>query len=191
MYLIDTYAPKAVMAVEKNGPNREGRYSMVDGSDNSDCVIKAGLLFEEAARGGVLTIGIGDRGNEIGFGPIEETPRRILPFGEQATDATMVDVLVTAAISNWGASGIAAALAADFDRPEVMHDPATESRMLQRCIDAGGIDGFSCRPVPVTDGMGKAVQVGICALLNELVRAPAAKEPSVFSTPMIRLGGGE
>ena len=184
--IFNTFNPKAVIAIEKNGPNRNGRYSMIDGSDNSDCVIKAALLFEEATRREVLTIGLGDRGNEIGFGDIHDVPRRILPFGEDATDTTKVDMLVTAAVSNWAASGIAAALAADLDRPEVMHDPAVESRMLHRCIDAGGFDGFSCRPIPVSDGMVEPVHVGVCALLNELVRAPAAKEPSVFSTPVIR-----
>jgi hypothetical protein len=184
--LFDNYRPKAMVAIEKNGPNRQGVYSMIDGSDNDDCVIKAGLLFDEAKRRGALTIGIGDRGNEIGFGATHEVPRRVLPFGENATDNTTVDVLVTAAVSNWGASGIAAALAADLDRRQVMHDTATESRMLHRCIDAGGVDGFSCRPVAVSDGMVEAVHVGVAALLNELVRAPAAREPAVFSTPVIR-----
>jgi hypothetical protein len=182
--LFDTYDPKAILSVEKNGPNAEGKYCMVGGDDNSDCVIKAAEFFYEAERRGVLTIGIGDRGNEIGFGAITEVPRRVLPFGEQATDSTVVDVLVTAAVSNWGASAIAAALAAMLDRPEVMHDTDTESRMLHRCIEAGGIDGFGCTPIPVTDGMREAVHVGVCALLNEMVRAPAVKSRSVFATPI-------
>lgn len=184
--LFDVYQPKALIAIEKNGPNREGRYSMVDGSDNSDCVAKAGRLFEEAARRKILTIGIGDRGNEIGFGAIADVPRKILPFGEAATDNTTVDLLVTAAVSNWGASGIAATLAALLSRPEVMHDCTTESRMLHRCIDAGAIDGFTCRPVPMSDGMRESTHVAICALLNELVRAPAANLKSLFSTPVHR-----
>ncbi|MDP6706464.1 MAG: DUF4392 domain-containing protein [Alphaproteobacteria bacterium] len=183
--LFETYDPKAVIAIEKNGPNHEGRYCMVDGDDNSDCVFKAGLLFEAAARRDLLTIGIGDRGNEIGFGAIAEVPRRLLPFGEQATDTTVVDRLMTAAVSNWGASAIAAALAAELDRPELMHDQATEARMLEACIAAGGIDGFSCRPVPWTDGMGQDVQVAIATLLNALVAAPAVKQPSVFATPVL------
>jgi hypothetical protein len=184
--LFDTYDPKAILSVEKNGPNAEGLYCMVGGEDNSDCVIKAAEFFYEAARRGVLTIGIGDRGNEIGFGAIAEVPRRVLPFGEQATDSTVVDVLVTAAVSNWGASAIAASLAAMLERPEVMHDTDTESRMLHRCIDAGGVDGFGCTPIPVTDGMREPAHIGICALLNEIVRAAATKVPSVFATPLYR-----
>lgn len=184
--LFDAYEPKALVAIEKNGPNHKGRYSMVDGSDNSDCVAKAGRLFEEAQRRGVLTIGIGDRGNEIGFGAIADVPRKVLPFGENATDNTTVDILVTAAVSNWGASGIAATLAALLGRPDIMHDTTTESRMLHKCIDAGAVDGFTCRPVPLSDGMQESTHVAICALLNELIRAPAVNINGLFSTPVHR-----
>jgi hypothetical protein len=184
--LFDAYSPKALIAIEKNGPNKDGRYSMVNGSDNSDCVAKAAKLFDEAKKRKVLTIGIGDRGNEIGLGTIAEVPRRILPYGEKATDSTIVDVVVTAAISNWGASGIAAVLAAILNKPDVLHDTSTETRMLHRCIEAGGVDGFNCCPVPITDGMSESTQVAICALLNELVMASAARKPSVFATPLLK-----
>lgn len=187
--LFDKYQPKAVISIEKNGPNEKGIYAMVDGSDNSDCVAKAARLFEEAERRGVLTVGIGDRGNEIGFGAIADVPRRVLPFGKDATNVTHVDVLVTAAVSNWGASAIAANLAALLDRPDVLHDPATEARILDRTLDAGGVDGFLCRPVPFTDGMTAGTHVAINTLLNEMVRAPAARLPTIFSTPVN--GGGQ
>ena len=192
--LFREYCPKALVAIEKNGPNRKGVYHMVGGGDNSDCVAKAGRLFEEADRRNILTIGIGDRGNEIGFGAIEEVPRRLLPFGKRCTcpcgagvvDATTVTVLVTAAVSNWGAYGIAACLAALLNKPEVLHDPSTESRMLHCCIDAGGIDGFACRPIPFTDGMPEAVHASIVTLLNEIVRAPAPRGSAVFTTPLLK-----
>jgi len=190
--LFDAYAPKALVSVEKNGPNRKGVYHMVHGPDDSDCVAKAGRLFDEAARRGVVTIGIGDRGNEIGFGAIEAVPRALLPFGAACTcpcgagvvDATTVDVLVTAAVSNWGAAAIAACLATLLDRAEVLHDAATESRLLHAAIAAGGVDGMSCRPVPSTDGMPEPVHLAVTTLLNEIVRAPAATQKTLFSTPL-------
>lgn len=184
--LFDAYSPKAMVAIEKNGPNDEGKYCMVDGEDNGDCVIRAGRFFDEAARRGVLTIGIGDRGNEIGFGSIKTVPQTLLPKGKAATCTVTVDVLVTAAVSNWGAAGIAAVLAALLDRPEVMHDAATEARMLDKTLDAGAIDGFAYRPVPMTDGMLAAVHTAVTTILNELVRAPAATGPIVASTPLFR-----
>ena len=184
--LFDFYAPKAMIAIEKNGPNDAGQYCMVNGEDNSDCVIHAGRFFEEAASRSVLTIGIGDRGNEIGFGAIKAVPQTLLPHGKLATCTIKVDVLVTAAVSNWGSAGIAAVLAAMLDRPEVMHDAATEARMLDKALDAGAIDGFLYRPVPMTDGMHAAVHVAVATILNELIRAPAATGPIVSSTPLFR-----
>src|SRR5262249_30689025 len=74
------YAPKAVVSIEKSGPNAKGRYAMVDGRDNSGVVAKVEHLFARARSSGVLTIGIGDRGNEVGFARIADVPRRILPF---------------------------------------------------------------------------------------------------------------
>ena len=61
--------------------------------------------------------------------------------------------------------------------------------MLDACIAAGGVDGFSCRPVPWTDGMDQATHVAVAALLRTLVAAPAAKNPSVFATPILDLSG--
>ncbi len=184
--LFDRYAPKAMVAIEKSGPNADGQYCMVDGSDNSDCVIRAARLFEEAARREVCTIGIGDRGNEIGFGTIQEVPQKLLPFGPQAVCTTEVDVLVTAAVSNWGASAIAAALAIILKNPDLLHDAVTEARLLDAAIGAGAVDGFSHRPILQTDGMGVRVHAAIVEVLNEIVRAPAASGLSLSSTPLFR-----
>ncbi len=44
--IFDKFSPKAIIAIEKNGPNHEGLYAMVDGSDNSDCSMKpSGAVF--------------------------------------------------------------------------------------------------------------------------------------------------
>lgn len=184
--LFDQHSPKALVAIEKSGPNADGQYCMVDGSDNSDCVIRAARLFDEAKRRGVCTVGIGDRGNEIGFGTIQTVPQKLLPFGEQATCTTEVDVLVTAAVSNWGASAIAAAMAVILKNPDVVHDAVTEARLLEAAIGTGAVDGFSHRPIRQTDGMGVQVHTAIVDVLNEIVRAPAASGLSLSSTPLFQ-----
>ena len=184
--LFAKYAPRAVVAIEKSGPNSKGRYAMVDGFDNSDSVAKVEHLFARARSSGVLTIGIGDRGNEVGFAKIAAVPRRVLPFGEEATNETDVDVLVVASVSNWGASGIAAAMAARLDRPEILHTSDLEGRVIEKCVDAGAFDGFSCRPELAVDGMGLPIHTAVTTLLNEIVRAPAARGLSIFSTPVFK-----
>lgn len=190
--LVGGLQPKAVLAIEKNGPNEKGVYHMVSGTDGSALVAKSATLFDEARRRGVLTIGIGDRGNEIGFGMIRETVRSLLPFGAVCrcpcgagvADATATDVLVTAAVSNWGAYGVAACLALLRGRDDLAHDAEMEHRMLAACIGAGGYDGMSGQPVPMVDGMPLETHRAVVSLLREIVRARAAREPTLFSTPL-------
>jgi thiamine pyrophosphate-dependent acetolactate synthase large subunit-like protein len=74
----------------------------------------------QVVKEGVLTVGIGDGGNEIGMGNIYDTVRKVVPYGDQCkcpakcgiADSTLVDVTVVATVSNWGAYGIEACLAA-------------------------------------------------------------------------------
>jgi hypothetical protein len=66
--LLDRLQPSAVITIEKCGRNKHGVYHTGQGTDMSSTTAKVDLLVEQARRRGVLTIGIGDLGNEIGFG---------------------------------------------------------------------------------------------------------------------------
>ena len=183
--------PSAVVAIEKLGPNERGVYHMVKGHDSSAFQAKVGRLFEAALPRDILTIGVGDRGNEIGMGVLAETVKRLLPYGAKCqcpcgagvADATKVDVVVPGTCSNWGAYGIAACLAALLDDPDILHDVGTEARMLRGCIDAGMADGISILCEPAVDGIAAEVHIAVVTLLNAIVRAPVAHAKSVFSTP--------
>jgi hypothetical protein len=189
--LLDEFRPRAIVAIEKLGPNERGVYHMVKGHDSSAFQAKAGRLFEAARARGVLTIGVGDRGNEIGMGVIAETVKRLLPYGSKCqcpcgagvADATEVDVVVPGTCSNWGAYGIAACLAACLDAPEILHDAKAEARMLRACLDAGMADGISILCEPKVDGIPEEVHLAVVTLLNTVVRAPVAYAKSLFSTP--------
>lgn len=190
--LVREYAPRAVIAIEKNGPNKRGVYHMVAGTDNSAQVAKLGRLFEAARDAGALTIGIGDRGNEIGFAVINDVVADLLPFGATCkcpcgagvADNTAVDILVTACVSNWGAYGIAACLAELLQNAELLHTPAVEGELIRECAKAGGFDGMSGRPVFAMDGMRGEVSVAIVELLREIIAAPASRKPAKMSTPL-------
>jgi hypothetical protein len=172
-------APKALIAIERRGRNEKGVYHALPKGRNMNALeAKTVALFDEAAKNGALTIGIGDGGNEIGWGIINDVIREKLPFGKECAcgcgggvgDTTVVDVMVAAAVSNWGAYGVEACLAVLLDSPELMHDAAVESRMLRECIDAGGIDGVTHMPEPGVDGLPESVQLAFLALLTEITR---------------------
>lgn len=175
--LIDDWQPSAIIAIEKLGPNAKGYIHSVRGTNWTDEHAKVQYLFTEAAERGIATIGIGDGGNEIGFGRIYDQVRQIDPFarecgcpcGDGMATAIGADVLVVAAISNWGAYGIAACLAFLRGNADILHDEDTESRMLVSCAEAGGMEGMYSLTIPMVDGTTERAQRALIALLREIV----------------------
>jgi len=70
--LLDRIKPSALISIERPGWNDKGIYHSGRGFDISSVTAKIDYLFEEAKRRGILTIGIGDLGNELGMGYIKE-----------------------------------------------------------------------------------------------------------------------
>jgi hypothetical protein len=190
----DRFDPRALVAIEKAGANAKGVYHMVGGKDLTPSVSKARALFGEAGRRGVLAIGIGDRGNELGLGPLAATARALLPFGRDCgcpchggvADETPSDLAVPAVISNWGAYGVAACLAALLDDPELVQRAELERALFDTALREGGVDGMSGRAIAAADGVGVDENVAVVNLLREIHRAQSARNPSPFSTPLIR-----
>jgi hypothetical protein len=173
--LLDRLRPSAVVTIEKCAPNKNGIHHTGRGTDMSSTTAKVDVLVEEARRRGVLTIGIGDLGNEIGFGNIRETVEKHIPFaaecscpcgGGMAAD-TQTDYLVVASSSNRGGYAVEAALATLLGNPSLMHDGETDKRMILAASGAGAIDSFTVGPT-ATDGHG--VEMHYSACLVELLR---------------------
>jgi hypothetical protein len=168
-----------IVAIERVGPARDDRCYTMRGLDVTDFTSPAHLLIEHAARRNpaIVTIGIGDGGNEIGCGAILEAVQRVQPFGRKCicpcgagvATVSRCDHLVFASISNWGAYAVAAALAGLLDRPDVLHDVETEQRMLAASLAGGAMDGAYARLVPCVDGTSAAVQTSIITLLHQIV----------------------
>jgi hypothetical protein len=176
--LLARFAPAAVLFVEKGGPNEKGIFHSIMGTGRpADVMANAHLLAELAAKQGVLTIGIGDGGNEIGCGVIIDKVREVQPFGRKCqcpcgggiATVTPCDHLVFASVSNWGAYAVAAALAGLLEKPAVLHDTATELRMLEGSLAGGAMDGAYARLIPYVDGTSSAVQTSIVTLLHQII----------------------
>src|SRR5471032_2036845 len=143
--------------IEKVGPNTKGIYHSIMGTPRTpDKIASAYHLADQARTAGIPTVGVGDGGNEIGCGKIKAAVRQIQPFGKDCGcpchggvgTVTECDVLVFAAASNWGAYGIAAALAGHMENREVLHDEATELRIVHASVAGGAMDGAYSRLIP-------------------------------------------
>ena len=114
--LLDDWDPQAVISIEVLGPNARGEFHSLQGVNVSADTARVHHLFALAAERGILTIGVGDGGNEIGCGLIYEETRRIMPAGRTCRCpcgdgmATVVgtDALVIGTTSNWAAYGVSA-----------------------------------------------------------------------------------
>lgn len=175
--LLDDWDPQAVIAVEKLGPNAKGEFHTLQGMNCSGDAAKVHHLFDVAAQRGILTVGIGDGGNEIGCGLIYEDTRRIMPAGRTCQCpcgdgmATIVstDSLVISTTSNWGAYGISACLAFLLGDPSLLQDAATERRLIEQCALSGAVDGMSALPIPSVDGTSLEVQQAVVCMLGMIV----------------------
>jgi len=175
--LLDRYQPKAMVAIERLGPNRKGIIHGATGLSYHDVHAKTHYLFEAASDLKIKTVGIGDMGNETGFGLILDDVLEIAPFGAKcqcgcgAGMATVLatDVLISAAISNWGAYGISAAMAAILKKPNVLQDPNTQRRMLEACVMAGAVDGIHASQILSDDGVPEPSHQSLIQLLHAIV----------------------
>lgn len=174
--VLDRYKPKAVICTERIGPGKNGvlhsatAMALPDFDPTPGAVVDTSPLVEEATRRGILTIGIGDHGNEIGFGSIKETVSETIPKGDILAATTKTDVLFPVMMSNWGCYGVEAALAFLLKRPELMHSPAQEERMLRDCLNAGGLEAAYCTTDFFVDGLEGETSMAMVQFLGNIVR---------------------
>ena len=184
--LVTDVEPAAVVAVEKVAPNTEGVYHNMAGYDVTDQTAKVDELYRRLPAD-VLTIGVGDAGNEVGMGLVQQTVEATIQYGAEcqcpcgagtASDLE-TDLLVPATVSNWGGHAIAACLSQLTQTP-VVHDPEIERRMLVQASMAGAVDGIGGGTTAWCDGMPPEVHESMLRLIH-----------AVFESSVLTRGGGD
>ena len=169
--------PVAVISIERLGPNSRGVTHNAKGEDVTAAHAGVETLLTLARRGGVLTIGVGDRGNELGFGSIMTRRPRIAslarpcvcPCNSNIACTVPAEVVVVASVSNWGAYAMVAGLAIRLGDVRLLHHPKDETRMLKACVLAGARDGLSAQRRLTVDSLPLKMQRTVVALLNGAV----------------------
>jgi hypothetical protein len=122
---------------------------------------KTHFLLELAARLNlpIQSIGIGDRGNEIGAGKIPwEAFRQNASTNREAVFCSRVrtDTLISCGISNWGGYALLAGVALAAGRLDLLEKvtPEQEGIVLDHLVRHGpAIDGITCKPGLSVDGI--------------------------------------
>jgi D-glutamate cyclase len=181
--IMEELKPSAVITLEKIGRNEKGIHHTGLGSDMSPYTAKVDLLVDKAREKGVLTIGVGDYGNEIGLGVIKETARELAEYGKKCqcgcgggmVTTVETEVVVVAGMSNWGGYGIEACLAVLLEDLDLIHDAECERRIIEQCSLAGASDGATNGSDFMADGIYVDGQMAMMTLLKRVAQRKTEK----------------
>ncbi len=190
--------PGAVLAVEKAGINRAGVPHTSGGMDIGQATAHFEDLFRGAARLGIPTVGIGDQGNELGMGAIAEAAAEATqygkvcrcPCGKGTVSSVPADVTVIGGTSDWGAFGVAAALAFLLDRREALPSGEAVRSVIGAAARAGALDAVSGSSLPQVDGYTADLCARLVDMLHDAIATPgrfAEMEPERFRAGVERL----
>jgi len=164
--LLSEYAPTHLISVERPGRTRGGDYLSMRGESVGEWNAPLDALFLEAPRR-VVTVGVGDGGNEIGMGALRA---RLARAGARITRVASVVAarhVVVAGVSNWGAYGIVTELGR-LTRRALLHSGDEERRMIEACVKAGAVDGITRKHEATVDALPVEAHVGMVELLRLL-----------------------
>jgi len=154
--ILTDFRPDCLISIECCGRNAAGQYLNMNKKDISEVTPKIDTLFlsvdskarqsEKTNSSSVqLTIGIGDGGNEIGFG--------LLNHEQLSKDFSVIpaDALILSTVSNWGAYGLIAMLSL-LDKKDYLPKPEAEALLIHHLVQLGAVDGFSGKQEAKVDG---------------------------------------
>lgn len=162
--IISNRQVSAVVAIERCGRTQSGRYRNMLGKDISPWTAQIDDLFTHP---GVVTVGVGDGGNEIGMGLLAQQIQSELGIADPVE--TKADHLVLATVSNWGAYGIVARLSA-MAGLDLLPAAGEEEIALQIITSQGAIDGLTRRAEPSVDGFSSEISADLIAALRRELR---------------------
>lgn len=167
--LVKAHRIDTLIFIERVGPARDGNPHNMRGVD----ITQWTAPLSELTMLDLHTIGIGDGGNEIGMGRVQDYAiADVVTNGSAIACSVPTDELVVAGTSNWGAHALVCALRA-FGHTLV--DPYLETdwhmMMLNHIVDAGGLDGVHMTNAPTVDGLEHDTYFAAVEHLTALARA--------------------
>lgn len=179
--ILDELQPKALVSIERAGANEHGEHHAALGRNLTPHNSKQDVMFEMARSRGVITVCIGDGGNELGCGMIRDAVIAAVPNAElcrcpcqgSVVPAFVPDILMMASVSNWGAYAIEAGIAAAVDRPEALHDREVDLRVHTFTAMAGANNDGPRLLDPASDAVHARYHGHLLELMAELVKSSA------------------
>lgn len=174
------FAPKldALVTIERLGGNKNGNLHGIGGLSRNDFRVNFDALVNECNRLGKITVGIGDGGNEIGFGKIYDELIRQLPklnnkdktpCGGGIFSVVPTGTLVVGSTSNLGAYGLCAGLAMLTRNVELCHSPEMEVAFHYVGVGLGMSDGGTGNCTADCDGIPAQTNAAVVQIMKTIV----------------------
>ena len=144
--LLERLQPDLLLSIERSGRTKDETYLNMRDVDITPNTARLDYLFES----GIPSVAIGDGGNEIGMGNLAEVIPSVGRLPNNPSIVT-VDRLIIASVSNWGGYGLVAALS-QITGKELLPSVEHETKMLDRMVSLGIVDGTTGEAVPNVDG---------------------------------------
>lgn len=162
--LFQKYQPVMLLSVERCGRASDGRYYSMNKTDISEYTPSIDALFLQPD---VLSIGIGDGGNEIGMGKYYEVLKEALIIFPSIISC---DYLIPATVSNWGAYGLLTALSIQY-KTNLLPSFLDVSKYLHFIVDQGASDGIKGKGNYSVDGFDLQTEKEILLLLMQEIES--------------------
>jgi len=177
-----------LIAVEKLGSNAKHVMHGATGISRNGTRAHVDGLVQRMNAAGKLTVGVGDGGNEIGFGKVYDVARELVDYGKRCRcpcedgiiTVTPTQYLYPVGVSNWGAYGITAALAAMTGELEVLHTPQRERDLLALATRVDCRDGATGTARESVDGIPGDTSAAVVQILKTLVESANEREERPF-----------
>jgi hypothetical protein len=178
---LDRAGPTHLVAVERVGRARDGRYRNMRGVDITDVTAPLDELFLAARERGLTTVGIGDGGNEIGMGKVFADALLHIRNGKSIATVVPTDFCIAAGVSNWGAFGLAGAISVLAGK-DLLPTAAELTNDFERLVHNGGaVDGVTLGRELTCDGLPLSDSIRMLeGIRRHIAPSPFAREQSLL-----------
>lgn len=166
--LID-FEPTHMIAIERPGKGIDGKYHSMGGEDITAYVADLDPLMEMAKAQKIITLAIGDGGNEMGMGKIRDQGVTYVDKGDLIFATSAAEFLILAGVSNWGAYGLVAGLSI-LSGMDLLQEAKEEVHLLKTLTELGGVDGCSRRQAMTVDGLSLGSNLTLLAKLKKIIQ---------------------
>lgn len=161
----------AALTIEKQGATADGHMYSINAVNRDPSRANIDNVIAKLTADGKVIVGVGDGGNEIGWGCIHDYIVKHVPLGPTIACTIKTTHLYPAAVSNWGGYALAALLALHTGDLSLCHDPQREIEYLDLTAKMQVMDGGTGRPINHVDGIPAEVSAAVVRILRALVEA--------------------